>query len=110
MKRSSMPVREEVTEKDTKIGDIEALKGVREFSRFTESNIVSAILKKDTKIGMSKLEKEEFTERIKGMSREELELLVELIPADMCLTRVYKEINRLKTFEDSVKNAVNGVV
>ena len=57
---------------------------------------------------MTRMEKEEFIERIKGMSQEELELVVEIIPVDMCMTRVNKELDRLKAFENSVKSAVNG--
>ena len=59
---------------------------------------------------MTRMEKEEFIERIKGMSQEELELVVELIPVDMCMARVNKELDRLKAFENSVKSAVNGIV
>ena len=57
---------------------------------------------------MTRMEKEEFIERIKGMSQEELELVVEIIPVDMCMARVNKELDRLKAFENSVKSAVNG--
>ena len=57
---------------------------------------------------MTRMEKEEFIERIKGMSQEELELVVEIIPVDMCMDRVNKELDRLKAFENSVKSAVNG--
>ena len=59
---------------------------------------------------MTRMEKEEFIERIKGMSQEELELVVEIIPVDMCMARVNKELDRLKAFENSVKSAVNGIV
>ena len=57
---------------------------------------------------MTRMEKEEFIDRIKGMSQEELELVVEIIPVDMCMARVNKELDRLKAFENSVKSAVNG--
>lgn len=57
---------------------------------------------------MTRMEKEEFIERIKGMSQEELELVVEIIPVDMCMARVNKELDRLKAFENSIKSAVNG--
>lgn len=57
---------------------------------------------------MTRMEKEEFIERIKGMSQEELELVVEIIPVDMCMARINKELDRLKAFENSVKSAVNG--
>ena len=59
---------------------------------------------------MTRMEKEEFIERIKGMSQEELELVVEIIPVDMCVSRVNKELERLKAFENSVKSAVNSIV
>ena len=51
---------------------------------------------------MTRMEKEEFIERIKGMSQEELELVVEIIPVDMCMARVNKVLDRLKAFENSV--------
>ena len=57
---------------------------------------------------MTRIEKEEFVNRIKGMSQEELELVVEIIPVDLCVARVNKELERLRTFENSVKWAVNG--
>ena len=58
---------------------------------------------------MTKIEKEEFIKRMKGMSREELELVVEIVPIDLCLRRINNEIDRLRTFEDSVKSAVSGL-
>lgn len=58
--------------------------------------------------GMTKMEKEEFKDRIKAMSLEEMELALDVIPVELCLARVNRELDRLKTFESSVKTAVNG--
>lgn len=58
--------------------------------------------------GMTKMEKEEFKDRIKAMSQEEMELALDVIPVEMCLARVNRELERLKAFESSVKTAVNG--
>ena len=65
-------------------------------------------MKERGKNEMTRIEKEEFVNRIKGMSQEELELVVEIIPVDLCVARVNKELERLRTFENSVKWAVNG--
>lgn len=69
---------------------------------------ITESMKERGKNEMTRIEKEEFVNRIKGMSQEELELVVEIIPVDLCVTRVNKELERLRTFENSVKWAVNG--
>ena len=56
----------------------------------------------------NKGKKEEFKDRIKAMSLEEMELALDVIPVELCLARVNRELDRLKTFESSVKTAVNG--
>lgn len=69
---------------------------------------ITESMKERGKNEMTRIEKEEFVNRIKGMSQEELELVVEIIPVDLCVARVNKELERLRTFENSVKWAVNG--
>lgn len=57
---------------------------------------------------ITRIEKEEFKDRIRAMSPEEMELALDVIPVEMCLARVNRELDRLKAFESSVKTAVNG--
>lgn len=51
---------------------------------------------------MTNLEKEEFISRIKGLDDEEMELVVDLIPIDLCMKRLEKELDKLKSLENFV--------
>lgn len=53
---------------------------------------------------MSELEKQEIINRVNAMSREEKELVVSVIPVDICQNRVAAEIERLLAFEEKVKS------
>ena len=53
---------------------------------------------------MNSKEIKELTERIKGMSREELEVVAGVIPVDLCLERINAELKKAKELEDSIKN------
>lgn len=53
---------------------------------------------------MSELEKQEIINRVNAMSREEKELVVSVIPVDICQNRVTAEIERLLTLEKKVKS------
>ena len=59
---------------------------------------------------MTHMEKEELSRRVKAMSREELEVVLNNIPVELCLMRIEREFDKLKAFEDSVKSAVSGVM
>lgn len=59
--------------------------------------------------GMTDAEKKEFTDRVKAMSEEELELFVDLIPVDLCLKRIEGKLNRAREFEATIKNAMAGL-
>ena len=48
---------------------------------------------------MSELEKQEIISRVNAMSKEEKELVVSVIPVDICQNRVTAEIERLLTLE-----------
>ena len=56
---------------------------------------------------MTKLERDELVSRIKGMSKEELEIVVDCLPVEMCLNRIAKEIDKAQTFEKRVTEAIN---
>lgn len=49
---------------------------------------------------MSGLEKEELTSRIKGMSEEELELVVALIPRNLILKRIEHDFEKLEVVKN----------
>ena len=72
-----------------------------------QSKMKTEVKKKTT---MTHMEKEELTRRVKAMSREELEVVLNNIPIELCLMRIEREFDRLKAFEDSVKSAVSGVM
>ena len=59
---------------------------------------------------MTHMAKEELSRRVKAMSREELEIVLDSIPVELCLMRIEREFDKLKAFEDSVKSAVSGVM
>lgn len=53
---------------------------------------------------MTNLEKEEFISRIKGLDDEEMELVADLIPIDLCMKRLEKELDKLKSLENWVES------
>ena len=64
----------------------------------------------EPKTRMKDSERRELIERVKAMSREELELVAEIIPVDLCLKRIDSELQKAKEFEKSIKSAMNGLV
>ena len=73
-----------------------------------EQSKMNTEIKKNTT--MTHMEKEELSRRVKAMSREELEVVLNNIPVELCLMRIEREFDKLKAFEDSVKSAVSGVM
>lgn len=57
---------------------------------------------------MTKLEKSELVSVVQGLDKEELELVVDHIPVEMCFNRIAKELRRNKAFIDAVRGAVDG--
>lgn len=55
---------------------------------------------------MNVAEKKELVTRVKGMSEEELRVVLENIPVDLCLDRVATELDRLYTLESSLAGLV----
>ena len=53
---------------------------------------------------MTNLEKEEFISRIKGLDNEEMELVADLIPIELCMKRLEKELDKLKSLENWVES------
>lgn len=60
-------------------------------------------------LGLNENEKKELTNRFKAMSRDDLELFMDLVPVEFCLNRIQKELDKAKLFEDSIKNAMAGL-
>lgn len=59
--------------------------------------------------GLTVQEKRELANRFSGMSREELEFIVSLIPAELCFQRIQKELDKAKEFEALIKHAVGSL-
>lgn len=53
--------------------------------------------------GLSDADKRELTERFKGMSQAEIDIFMDLVPIDMCVARIQKELDRAKEFETAIK-------
>lgn len=87
-------------------------------SEVKEQKVVNKEVKEQSKMktelkknpSMTHMEKEELSRRIKAMSREELEVVLDNIPVELCLMKIEREFDRLKAFEDSVKSAVSGIM
>lgn len=58
---------------------------------------------------MKDSERRELIERVKAMSDEELQLVSEIIPVDLCLKRIDAELQKAKQFEKSIKSAMSGL-
>lgn len=70
----------------------------------TTNNIQEVI--KATRKPMTTAEKEELVTRVKAMDPEELELIMDTIPLEMCLNRIKKEIDRVNNFQASLDEAM----
>lgn len=87
-------------------------------SEVKEQKVVNKEVKEQPKMkteikknpSMTHMEKEELARRVKAMSREELEVVLDSIPVELCLMKIEREFDRLKAFEDSVKSAVSGIM
>ena len=75
----------------------------------SEMNKVSKIVTEKPQIFQvhktSEMEREEFVSRIKGMSAEEMEIVADLIPIDICMKRIEKELEKAKLFKEAIKEA-----
>lgn len=65
------------------------------------------IKKIDTVYGMTKLERQELIDRVRGMDEYELRVVVDNIPLELCLSRIAKECERLKSIEESLSDLMN---
>lgn len=58
---------------------------------------------------MKNNEREALIERINGMSEEQLRVVAEVIPVELCMERISSELAKAKQFEQTVKAAVSGI-
>lgn len=66
----------------------------------TEENVVGRTN------GLSAMEKQSLIEHVKGMSREQLDLMLDNIPIEMVYNRLGRELERNKAFMNSIKGSM----
>ena len=54
---------------------------------------------------MTKRERDALIERVNGMSEEELQVVSEIIPVELCMARISNELISAKIFREKVENA-----
>ena len=58
---------------------------------------------------MSEIEKNELITRIKGMSKEELEVVADCIPVELCHNRIGKELKKAKILDETIMGLAAGI-
>lgn len=58
---------------------------------------------------MTEMEIQELTTRIKALSTEELAIVANTIPVELCIQRVLAEISELREFKESVSRIVDNI-
>jgi hypothetical protein len=54
--------------------------------------------------------KKKLTEYFEALTREEMELFIDIVPIDLCMGRIQKELDKSSEFEKAIKTVVNGVM
>lgn len=62
---------------------------------------------KEDSVGMLELERAELIRRTHAMTREDMEIVVAVIPIDICINRVVREIKELHDFKRGVTSEVD---
>lgn len=70
---------------------------------FTENNI-------ENSLNLDEVRKRELIARFEAMSIEEQKLLLEIIPAELCIERINSELIKARNFRDTVSNAICAVM
>ena len=52
---------------------------------------------------MTKRERDALIERVNGMSEEELQVVSEIIPVELCMARISNELISAKTFREKLR-------
>lgn len=60
-----------------------------------------------SKSGIAKLHAEELANRVRAMKREEMELVLDNIPIELCFQRIEKELAKNKAFVEAINNAMD---
>ena len=63
---------------------------------------VISMIKKDFK-------SEELCRRTKALTKEQMELVLDNIPVELCLARIARELEKNKIFMNSVQNAIHKI-
>lgn len=85
-------------------GQAVELDGIRDYVEKTAK--VKVVLRDEN--GLSDADKRELTERFQGMSKAEIDIFMDLVPVELCLARIQKELDRAKEFEKTIKSAMAG--
>ena len=59
---------------------------------------------------LQRMEREELAARARAMTPDEIEIFLDNIPIEMCTARIQKELDRVKTYEEMFKDAMNMMV
>lgn len=62
-----------------------------------------------TPIDTDAIHKQKLTDYFKALTREEMELFIDIVPIEMCIGRIQKELDKASEFERAIKSVVNGV-
>lgn len=65
------------------------------------------VSKQDKTTGMSDTERREFADRIRALSDEELQIVVDNIPVELCLQRIQNELDRASKLEQEIAKTMN---
>ena len=60
--------------------------------------------------GLSEADKRELKERFEGMSPAEVDIFMSLVPVELCIKRIEKELADAKEFKSTIKSAMSGLV
>lgn len=60
--------------------------------------------------GLTEADKKELTERFKGMSRAEIDIFMELVPVELCVKRIERELARVKEFESAIAKITRDIM
>ena len=70
-----------------------------------EAKEVAKVLKNRTTMPLSERDKKELQEKIKAMTLQEQEAILEVIPVSLCMHRIQAELDHAREFESMIKKA-----
>lgn len=65
------------------------------------------VTKQEKTTDMSDTERREFADRIRALSDEELGIVIDNIPIEMCMQRIQNELNRYSMLEQRIAETMN---